>query len=372
VSRAPIPLFATRPALEPLLPEIAERQRRVLDSGTYILGPEVEAFEAEFAAYVGRRHCVGVGSGTDALTIAMRALGIGAGDEVVVPAFTFFATAEAVIHAGATPVFCDVDPRTHCMTAAMAERAITDRTRALVPVHLFGNPAPMHELLELARSRGLAVIEDAAQAAGTRLDGAMAGSYGDAAAFSFYPGKNLGAMGDGGAVVFDDDDAASLARRLRDHGSSRKWMHTEVGYTSRLDALQAVALRVLLPHLDDWNQARRSAVELYLELGLADLVTTPTETARAEPSYHLFVVSVPGRDEVQRALADAGVEARPYYTPALHRQPAMAPYVDGRVACPNAERIAADNLALPMGPSLDEEALARVAGALREATTGGG
>src|SRR5215218_6965681 len=260
-----IPLFATRPVLEPLISEVADRQRAVLESGRYILGPEVEGFEAEFAAYVGSRHCVGVANGTDALTISLRALGIGPGDEVVVPAYTFFATAEAVVNAGASPVFCDIDPDTRCMTAATAEVAIGERTRALVPVHLFGNPAPMDELNELAAERRLAVVEDAAQAAGARLGPGMAGSFGDAATFSFYPGKNLGAFGDAGAVVTDHDEVASRARRLRDHGSERRWLHTEVGYNSRLDELQATALRALLPHLDDWTERRRAAAIAYAE-----------------------------------------------------------------------------------------------------------
>ena len=209
---AAVPLFATRPALEPLVPLIAERQRAVLESGRYILGPEVEAFEAEFAAFVGRRHCIGVANGTESLTIALRALGVRPGDEVVVPGVSFFATAGAVVNAGARPVFADIDSETHCMTAATVEPVLTERTRALVPVHLFGNPAPMDELTALARSRGLAVLEDAAQAAGAVYRGGRAGAHGDAASFSFYPGKNLGAVGDAGAILTDDDDVAETAR----------------------------------------------------------------------------------------------------------------------------------------------------------------
>ncbi|HYY73857.1 MAG TPA: DegT/DnrJ/EryC1/StrS family aminotransferase, partial [Solirubrobacterales bacterium] len=197
-SATPIPLFVNRPVLEPLLPQVAERQRAVLESGRYILGPEVEGFEREFAEYIGRRHCIGVANGTEALTIALRALGIDAGDEVIVPAFTFFATAEAVVNAGGRPSFADVDPGTSCITATTAEARIGPRTRAIVPVHLFGNPAPMTDLLEFARSRGLLVVEDAAQAAGARVDGTRAGALGDAGCFSFYPGKNLPAFGDAG------------------------------------------------------------------------------------------------------------------------------------------------------------------------------
>ena len=236
-----VPLFATRPALEPLVAEIAARQRAVLDSGRYILGPEVEAFESEFAAFIGRRHCIGVANGTDALTIALRALGVRPGDEVIVPGVSFFATAGAVVNAGATPVFADIDARTHCMTAATVEPLISGRTRALVPVHLFGNPAAMRELTELARAHGLFVLEDAAQAAGTSYEGRRAGALGDAACFSFYPGKNLGAVGDAGAILTDDDDVAQMARTLRAHGQADPWVHVEVGYNSRLDELQAAA-----------------------------------------------------------------------------------------------------------------------------------
>ena len=231
VPGAAVPLFATRPALEPLVPLIAERQRAVLESGRYILGPEVEAFEAEFAAFVGRRHCIGVANGTESLTIALRALGVRPGDEVVVPGVSFFATAGAVVNAGARPVFADIDPETHCMTAATVEPVLTERTRALVPVHLFGNPAPMEELIALARSRGLAVLEDAAQAAGAVYRGGRAGAHGDAASFSFYPGKNLGAVGDAGAILTDDDDVAETARRLRAHGQREAWVHVRSATT---------------------------------------------------------------------------------------------------------------------------------------------
>jgi dTDP-3-amino-3,4,6-trideoxy-alpha-D-glucose transaminase len=361
-----IPLFATGAALEPLLPEIAERQRRVLESGRYILGPEVEAFEEEFAAYVGRRHCVGVANGTEALTIALRALGVGRDEEVVMPAFTFFATAEAVVNAGGRPVFCDIDPRTHCMTAATAEAVITRRTRALLPVHMFGNPAPMDELCELARSRRLRVLEDAAQAAGARYRGRMAGALGDAAGFSFYPGKNLAAFGDAGAIVTDNSELARLARRLRAHGSGRNWVHTEVGYNSRLDELQAAALRVVLPHLDDWTRARRQVAAWYGEAGLGELVEPPAETRGAQAAYHLHVSRTPLRDELIELLGKDGIEARAYYTPALHQQPALTAYTGGS-SFPNAERLAGEGIALPIGPAMQQETAARVVDAIARA-----
>lgn len=356
-----VPLFATRAALEPLLGQVAERQRAVIDSGRYILGPEVEAFEREFASHLGAEHCVGVANGTDALTIALRALGIGPGDEVVVPSLTFYATAEAVVNAGAAPVFCDVDPRTYCMTAETARPAIGEHTRALLPVHLYGNPAPMAELADLAGERGLKLLEDAAQAAGARYRSRPAGTLGDAAAFSFFPSKNLGGFGDGGAVVTDDGEVAALARRLRAHGSEDKGLHTEVGYNSRLDELQAAALRVLLPHLDGWTHARRAVAQGYAASEIAEVVEVPAETEGGESCWHLYVVRCAERDALRTALAEAGIGARAYYTVPLHRQPGMAGWAGGEL--PESERAAAECLALPMGPALSAEQVDAVAAA---------
>jgi dTDP-4-amino-4,6-dideoxygalactose transaminase len=363
---ATVPLFATRAALVPLLDEVAARQRAVLESGRYVLGPEVEAFEREFAAFAGARHCVGVANGTEALTIALRALGVGPGDEVVVPALTFYATAEAVVNAGARPVFCDVDPRSFAMTAATAETAIGERTAALLPVHLFGNPAPMDELRELAMARGLRLLEDAAQAAGATLGGRRAGSLGDAAAFSFFPSKNLGGFGDGGAILSDDDEVATHARRLRAHGSEDKRLHTEIGYNSRLDELQAAALRVLLPQLERWTAARRRVAQAYAEAGLGDLVELPRETSGGESCYHLYVVLSEERERLATGLAKAEVESRAYYTTPLHRQPALRRYAP-KGDLPGAERAAAASLALPMGSALAEEQVAAVVAAARAA-----
>lgn len=353
-----IPLFAFRKALEPLLDDIAARQRAVLESGRYVLGPEVEAFEAEFAAFTGVRHCVGVGNGTDALTIGLRALGVGPGDEVVVPSLTFYATAEAVVNAGAVPVFCDVDPRALTMTAATAEPVIGPRTAALLPVHLFGNPAPMDELGRLAAERGLRLIEDAAQAAGATLDGGMVGSLADAAAFSFFPSKNLGGFGDGGAVLTDDDEVAAIARRLRQHGSDDKRIHTDVGYNSRLDELQAAGLRVLLPHLEGWTAARRGAAADY-EARLGEAVELQAEIAGAESCFHLYVVRRPDRDRLAAALGAAGIGCRAYYATPLHRQPALAGFAPAE-PLPEVERASEQSLALPMGPSLSEDDVQRV------------
>jgi dTDP-3-amino-3,4,6-trideoxy-alpha-D-glucose transaminase len=358
-----IPLFATRAAVEPLLEQILERQRTVVESGRYILGPEVEAFERAFAAYLGRRHCIGVANGTDALTIALRALGIGSQDEVVVPALSFFATAEAVVNAGGVPVFADIDPDTHCLTAETAAPAVGERTKAIVPVHLFGNVAPMIELDELAAAHDAAVLEDAAQATGASLEGRMAGSFGAAAAFSFYPSKNLGALGDGGAIVTDDDDVAEAARRLRNHGTIAPWVHAQAGYNSRLDELQAAALGVMLPHLDEWTRLRRRVARDYREAGLGELVKLTAETAGADAAYHLFVVTTPRRDELAGALATAGIESRPYFTTPLHRQPVMVDHAADPM--PSAERLAAEGLALPMGPALERESVAAVVDEVR-------
>jgi dTDP-4-amino-4,6-dideoxygalactose transaminase len=346
-----VPLFAS--SLEPYHDLLAERVQAVIRSGRYVLGPEVEAFEAEFAAYLGVEHCVGVANGTDALTIALRAAGVAPGDEVVLPSYTFYATAEAVVNAGAVPVFCDVEPATGCVTAGSVEAALGDRTRAIVPVHLFGNVAPVEPL----RAFGLPVIEDAAQAAGAARDGRRAGALGDAATFSFFPSKNLPCLGDGGAIATDDEAIADRARQLRFHGSRDKSTFELVGYNSRLDELQAAALRVLLPELDGWNDARRGAAAAYAEHGLggvADLELPHAEDG-VRHVYHLYVARHPRADELVAALGEAGVGARRYYDIPVHRQAGMSGV--GRVAgeLPGTEEIARTNVALPMGTGLTEE-----------------
>jgi dTDP-4-amino-4,6-dideoxygalactose transaminase len=363
-----VPLFANHAALEPVLPEIAERVRSSLESGRYILGEQVSSFESEFASYLGARHCVGLNSGTDALVIGLRALGVRPGDEVVVPAITFFATAEAVVNAGARPVFADIDASTWCLSAASVEPVLSERTAAIIPVHLFGNPAPMEGLTELARDHDLRLLEDAAQAAGARLDGHMAGTWGDAGAFSFYPSKNLPGVGDGGALVTDDEEVAALCRRLRNHGSTDKQLHTEVGHNSRLDELQAAALRVQLPYLDRWNAARRAAAAAYADAGLGELVRLPTEAPGAEHVYHLYVTGTERRDHLREALQRAGIGARPYYSTPLYRQPALEEFAPSS-PLQASERFAAEALALPMGPSLSAEQVEAVVTAARKALT---
>ncbi|MBA2630663.1 MAG: DegT/DnrJ/EryC1/StrS family aminotransferase [Thermoleophilaceae bacterium] len=328
---------------------IAARLAEVARDGRYILGPEVSAFEREFAAYLGTDHAVGVGNGTDALTIALRAVGVQAGDEVVCPSLTFYASAESIVNAGARPVFCDVDPDTLCVTPDSVCPHLTDRTRAIVAVHLFGNVAPVADLREL----GLPVVEDAAQAAGARLHGARAGALGDAGTFSFFPSKNLPCLGDGGAITTSSDEVAERARSLRFHGSSDKKTHTEVGYNSRLDSLQAAVLRLLLPELDGWNRRRRAAALAYAEAGMAEFAQLPVTTTGAEHVYHLYVVRSAEPDRLQEALSGAGVQARGYYRTPVHRQPAMSAFAGGEL--PVTDAAARTLLALPMGPELADE-----------------
>jgi dTDP-3-amino-3,4,6-trideoxy-alpha-D-glucose transaminase len=354
-----VPLFAT--TLDGYQTVIAAKLAQVAASGRWILGPEVSDFEQELALYLGVEHCVGVGNGTDALTIALRAVGVRAGDEVVVPSFTFYATGEAVANIGATPVFCDVDPDTYCVTADTVEQAITDRTRAIVPVHLFGNVAPVEELHRF----GLPVVEDAAQAAGARLEGARAGSLGTAATFSFFPSKNLPCLGDGGAIATNDAELADTARRLRFHGSYDKSTFTDVGYNSRLDELQAGVLRLFLPELDAWNRRRRAAAEAYERLGLGDVpgVSLPDETEGAQHVYHLYVIRHPEPEQLEARLNERGIGARRYYVRPTHLQPGMARFGGPSLDLPGTAEAAATNVALPMGTGLTEEQLAEVVAA---------
>ena len=343
-----VALFDTETPLAPLRAEIQARVAAVIEQGRFILGPEVAAFESEFAAYLGVRHVIGVANGTDAITIALRALGVRPGQEVVVPSFTFYATAEAVASAGAIPVFCDVDPETRNISADTVRAALTDETAAIVAVDLFGCPAPYAELREL----GVPVLEDAAQAAGARLHGRQAGALGDAATFSFFPSKNLGCFGDGGAIATDSDEVAELARALRFHGSRDKQHFQYVGYNSRLDELQAAILRVLLPSLDGWCDGRRAAADAYAVAGLGGHVGLPHVPDGADPAWHLYVVTHPRPDALIAGLAKHGVQARGYYRVPLHRQPAMAPYARASSELPVTDALAAGNVALPMSPVL--------------------
>src|SRR3712207_2074223 len=343
----PVPLFDTKGPLAPLRAEIDARIAAVLDRGAFILGPEVTAFETEFAAYVGARHAIGVANGTDALTLALKALGVGPGDDVVVPSFTFYASAEAIPPTGARPVFCDVDPDTFCVAAETVRRALTPRTKAVIAVHLFGNVAPVAEVAAL----GVPVVEDAAQAAGSRSPEGRPGSLGAIATFSFFPSKNLGAFGDGGAVTTDDDQLADRVRMLRFHGSWDKVTYEHVGYNSRLDELQAAILRVQLPHLDRWADGRRAAARHYAEAGLGEHVELPQPTPGAQPAWHLYVIRHERADELAAALGARQIGQKAYYRVPVHRQPAMAPWGVG-VELPATDEVARTHLAIPISPVL--------------------
>jgi dTDP-4-amino-4,6-dideoxygalactose transaminase len=352
-----IPLFDTSTPVAPLRDEIVARLTAVVDSGRYILGPEVQAFEREFADYLGVGHVVGVANGTDALTIALRASGVGPGDEVIVPSFTFYASAEAIPPTGATPVFCDVDPDSANVRAASVEAVRTSRSKAVVAVDLFGNPAPVTEIRERT---SLIVVEDAAQAAGASAHGRRAGSLGTVSTFSFFPSKNLACFGDGGAIATDDEGIADRARMLRFHGSRDKTTFEHVGYNSRLDELQAAVLRVVLPHLDEWTAGRRAAADIYEE-SLAGVVALPAVADGAEPAWHLYVVRHEQADAIVAGLAEAGVQSRAYYRTPVHRQPAMARWGSG-IALPMTEELARTNFAIPMSPVLSAEQARKVAG----------
>ena len=353
-----ISLFQLEDWQAPDYPEVQARLSEVVQRGRFILGPEVKAFEREFAAYLGVPHVIGVANGTDAITIALRAMGITVGDEVVVPSFTFYASVEAVIAAGARPVFCDVDLETRNITAESVRAVLTPQAKAILAVDLFGSPAP--DLREL----GLPVLEDAAQAAGASLDGRRAGALGDAATFSFYPSKNLPCFGDGGAIATADDEVAEQARTLRYHGSRDKERFVAVGYNSRLDELQAAVLRVLLPHLEDWSERRRSVAGSYEAAGLGRHVRLPAAPAGAAPAWHLYVVAHTRADELIAGLRELGIEARGYYRTPSHRQPALEPYVSRALSLPATEELARTNLALPMGPTLGRSEVETVVAAV--------
>ena len=357
-----VPLFDTKTPLEPIRGEIDAAIRDVVDRGVFILGPQVRAFEEEFAAYLGAEHAVGVANGTDALVLALRALGVGPGDDVVVPSFTFYASAEAIPLTGARPVFCDVDPDTACVTAETVRAALTPNTKAVIAVHLFGNVAPIAEIEAL----GVPVIEDAAQAAGSLSEAGRPGSLGTIATFSFFPSKNLGAFGDGGAITTDDAELAAQVRLLRFHGSKDKGTFELVGHNSRLDELQAAILRVELPHLDRWCEGRRAAAAAYEAAGLGELVTLPGPAPGTDPAWHLYVVRDESVDALAQGLGEAGIGHKVYYRVPAHRQPAMAEWGAG-AELPVTDELARTHVAIPMSPVLSAAQAAEVVTAVRAA-----
>ena len=356
-----VPFLDLKAPYAELRDEMDAAYRRVMQSGWFILGDELAAFEAEFAAYCGAKYCVGVGNGLDALHLILRALKVGPGDEVIVPANTYIATWLAVSYAGATPVPVEPDERTYNLAPARIEEAITSRTKAVMPVHLYGQPADMDAIKEVAGQYGLKVIEDAAQAHGARYKGRRAGSLADAAGFSFYPGKNLGALGDGGAVVTDDAALADSVRLLRNYGSRVKYDHESQGYNSRLDELQAALLRAKLARLDEWNERRKQWAAVYLQQleGVPDL-TLPFVPEQVEPVWHLFVVRHPERQRLQEHLNAAGVGTLIHYPCPPHLQKAYADLGYGQADFPLSERLSEEVLSLPMGPHLSAEALEHI------------
>ncbi|MEW6663394.1 MAG: DegT/DnrJ/EryC1/StrS family aminotransferase [Bacillota bacterium] len=350
-----IPVLDLKPEIEFLWDDLMSAIQGVLKSGQFIMGPNVKAFEEEAAAYLGVKHAVGVNSGTDALVIGLRAAGIGPGDEVITTPFTFFATAEAVSLVGATPVFVDIDPKTFNIDPNLIEPAITPRTRAILPVHLYGQAADMDPIMELAAKHNLKVIEDTAQAFGGEYKGKKLGTIGDVGCFSFFPSKNLGAYGDGGLIATNDDQIAETARMLRVHGSRKKYYNETIGYNSRLDELQAAILRVKLPHIDAWNDARRQAARRYNDL-LKDVpsIFIPYEDPNTKHVYHQYTIRVLDgkRGVVQQRLADQGIGTMVYYPVPVHKLPV---YAESNFSLPAAENAAAEVLSLPIWPDIPHE-----------------
>lgn len=340
---------------------------RVLASGWYVLGPEVETFEKAFAVWTGAGHCVGVANGLDAIALALRSVGVTTGDEVIVPANTYIATWLAVTQIGAVPVPVDPDPNTRCLDPRRAEAAITDRTKAVLPVHLYGHPADMSAFREIGRRRGVRIVEDAAQAHGAALDRVRIGTHGDAVAWSFYPGKNLGAFGDAGAVTTDRPEIASAIRRLRNYGSAEKYVNETCGVNSRLDPMQAAILNAKLDRLDEWNRRRAEVADLYthrlagLPLGL------PSTAPDAEHAWHLYVVTHPHRDALRRALHERGIETLIHYPIPPYRQAAYADLNLDAMRWPITERLAKEGLSLPIGPHLSKDSAERITDAIRHA-----
>jgi dTDP-4-amino-4,6-dideoxygalactose transaminase len=363
-----IPLLDLKPQYRALQPELDRAVLRVLAGGRYILGPEVRALEEEVAAYCGARLGVGVASGTDALILSLMALDIGPGCEVITTPYSFFATVSSIVRVGATPRFVDIDPETYNMDVGRLAKAITPRTRAIMPVYLFGRMVEMDPLMEIAGRHGLAVIEDAAQALGATHDGRRAGSFGQAGCFSFFPSKNLGGAGDGGMVVTSDETLARRVRSLRVHGAGTAYHHDEVGLNSRLDELQAAILRVKLPHLDEWTAARRRNAALYDEHFAGSGVVCPVQTSRSPSIYNQYVIRVGDRrDAVIQRLKEREIGHSIYYPIPLHLQPCFADLGGRPGDFPHAERAARETLALPIYPDLTPEQIAEVAAVVLEA-----
>lgn len=362
-----VPFVDLKTQYDCIKPEIDRAIARVIENARFVLGEEAERFEDNFAEYCGAKCAVGVNSGTSALFLALRAANIGSGDEVITQPNSFIASAAAISHTGAIPVFVDSDSATHLIDVSKIERAITSRTKAIMPVHLYGQVSPMEEICSVAKKHGLFVLEDACQAHGATMGGARAGSLGHAAAFSFYPGKNLGAYGEAGAIVTSDEALAERVRRLRDHGSLEKYVHTEIGYNMRLEGIQAAVLQVKLTHLDEWNEARRAHAARYQELlGSIKGLTLPVTTPGHEHVFHLFVIRSRERDSFQQFLKERGVATLIHYPVPIHLQEAYRHLGLERGSFPQAESAAAEILSLPMYPELTDEQIGYVADTIKD------
>lgn len=364
----PVPFMDLSRLHEPLLPDIRAAMDEVIRRNAFILGDEVAQLENAFADYCDAAHCVGLDNGSSALELALRAWGIGPGDEVITAPNSFIATASGIAFTGATPVFVDIDPATYNIDVTQIEGAITPRTKAIVPVHLYGQPADMDPIMKIAHKHGLKVLEDACQAHGARYHGRRCGSLGDAAAFSFYPAKNLGCFGDGGALTTNDAALAEQVRMLRNYGQRVKYEHVFLAYNRRLDTLQAAVLNVKLPHLDGWNSSRRQTAARYESL-LKGSVETPQVADYAESVYHLYVIRCPNRDQIAAHLKQAGIDTGYHYPVPIHLQEAYAYLGHQPGAFPEAERACREVLSLPMFPHMRDEEIEAVAAAVLEAVT---
>jgi len=362
-----IPYLDLKAQYRSIKPEIDAALERVFDSGQFALGPEVAAFEQDFAKYCGTSECIALNSGTSALHLALLAAGVGRGAEVVTVPFTFVASVAAVEYAGAKPVLVDIDPRSFTMDPAAIEKAITSRTKAILPVHLYGQPADMDPIMEIARLHGLVVIEDAAQAHGAKYKGKPVGSLGDLACFSFYPGKNLGAYGEGGAVTTNNVELARTVRMLRDWGQDRKYHHVLRGFNYRMEGFQGAVLGVKLRHLEAWTEARRRIAEHYHQLLANSDVETPQEMPWAHHVYHVYTLRTEDRDGMQSALAEQGIQTGIHYPIPVHLQPAYADLDYGTGSFPRAEAAAKQVLSLPLYPELSDKAVTEVAAAVTRA-----
>lgn len=361
-----IPLVDLKAQYRSIAPALDAAVARIMANASFILGAEVEAFEQAFARYCNVRYAVGVSSGTDALQLALLACGIGEGDEVITTPMTFIATAAAISHVGAKPIFADIDLRTYNIDPAQVEKAITPRTKAILPVHLYGQVAAMDDLLDIAKRHNLKVIEDACQAHGATYHGQKAGSFGDAGCFSFYPSKNLGAAGDGGMLVTNDAEIADRVRKMRDHGRTGKYSHSVIGFTYRLDALQAAILAVKLQHLDAWNGARRQHAATYSTLLSSTDVVVPYEPEACRSVYHVYAIRTPRRDALLEHLQKRGIGASIHYPFPVHLQDAYVHLGLAKGSYPVSEACAETELSLPMYPELTHEQIEEIVGAIKE------